>query len=76
MFGAQIKARHLQQNQNNYPPMYMYKDPSLIFMFSLDECKIAFSFREKPKCLTRAYVFKLVCVSHVHSVVLVGHVAK
>lgn len=51
-------------------------DPSLIFMFSQDECKIAFSFREKPKCLTRAYVFNLVCVSHVHSVVLVGHVAK
>lgn len=24
MFGAQIKARHLQQNQNNYPAMYMY----------------------------------------------------
>lgn len=51
-------------------------DPSLIFMFSQDECKIAFSFREKPKCLTRAYVFNLVCVSHVHSVVLVGHVAN
>lgn len=34
-------------------------------MFSRDECKITFSFREKPKCLTRAYVFNLVCISHV-----------
>lgn len=24
IFGAQIKARHLRQNQNNYPAMYMY----------------------------------------------------
>lgn len=67
-FGAQIKARHLQQNQNNYRAMYMYMYtwvPVLIFMFSRDECKITFSFREKPKCLTRAYVFNLVCISHV-----------